>query len=462
MNKLNEQTHQIGGTLTPGKHIKHLTSLPHMGQRIVKTAAAVFFCLVIYILRGYHGMVSQSTIAAIICLQPFREDEKVVAFNRIIGTLIGAAWGLLFLLLMRIAPFLSVHMLVVYLVMSVGVALTLYCSVVLKKSAAAGLAAIVFLCVVLGYPDLEQPLLQTLDRVMDTLIGILVAFGVNSLHLPREKHPEYVFFVRLQDLVPDRFTNVSSNVLVMLNRLSGEGANLCLVSKWAPAFLLSQMGLVKLRLPVIVMDGAAIYDIDSGSYLDITAIAPERVRLLCGLLEEMELGYQIYAVRERTMEIYRRGHSNWAEEHEFQLMKRSPYRNYLDGHCTEEDCVTFIRVIDSDVRMDLLEARLRSRVPEGLFRIVRRKQPRMEGYSGLYFYAPDATVENRKKTLLTYAAQRCQMEEKSIVPFDVAPLWSNYAPERDAVSLLTRVRSVYSPVRLRKLFRRRHKTESFH
>lgn len=432
---------------------EHLTRLPHMGQRIVKTAVAVFFCFMIYILRGYRGMVSQSTIAAIICLQPFRNDLISVSLNRITGTLIGAAWGLLFLLTMKMVPILSINMVVVYAAMSVGVALSLYCSVAMKKSNAAGLAAIVFLCVVMGYPDLEDPVMQTLNRVVDTIIGILVAAAVNSVHLPRAKHPEYVFFVRLQDMVQDRFTSVSSSVLVFLNRLSGEGANICIISKWAPAFLISQMGLVQLRMPAIVMDGAAIYDLESGSYTEIVSIPPERVKFLCDKLEGMGLGYQMYAVRERTMEIYSRGKMNWAEQHEYEMMKSSPYRNYLEGRCSEEDVVTFIRVIDSDVHMNVLEKQLRAVVPESMFRIVRRPQPRLEGYSGLYFYHPEATVANRKKTLLAYAAQKNGMEKME--PVEVRPTRGGYDPERDAVFLLNRLRRTYAPVSFRELFRKK-------
>lgn len=71
--------------------------LPPIGQRLIKTAVAVFLCLVIYILRGYQGMVVQSAIAAIICMQPYADSSKRVAVNRVISTVMGGLWGLLFL-----------------------------------------------------------------------------------------------------------------------------------------------------------------------------------------------------------------------------------------------------------------------------------------------------------------------------------------------------------------------------
>ena len=90
--------------------------LPHIGQRLTKTAFAVFLCLLINYLRGLHGsaMSSESCITAIICMQPFVRDSREYAFNRIAGTLIGSFWGLLFLLLLELFPSLGQNRLLLY------------------------------------------------------------------------------------------------------------------------------------------------------------------------------------------------------------------------------------------------------------------------------------------------------------------------------------------------------------
>ena len=80
--------------------------LPHIGQRIVKTSVAVFLTLLVYYLRGYRGadMPAEAAITAIICMQPYARDSRAFAVSRFIGTFIGAAWGLGFLLLMLVFP----------------------------------------------------------------------------------------------------------------------------------------------------------------------------------------------------------------------------------------------------------------------------------------------------------------------------------------------------------------------
>jgi len=420
--------------------------LPHLGQRIIKSAIAVFLCLIIYMLRGYQGMVTQSTVAAIICIQPYRSDEIQTSLNRIIGTLVGAFWGVLFLLMTAYvdSSVIKLPMFVIYLLMALGIIATLYTTVVLRKTDAASLSAIVFICIVGPWPELETPLIQTMDRIIDTVIGIVVAGLVNTLKLPRNKHPEYLFFIRLQDLVPDRYSHVSSRVLVMLNRLYNEGANICLISKWAPAFILSQMGIMSISHPVIVMDGAGLYDIPNKKYLDLIPILKENVFYLKDIFKKMDIGYAIYAVRNSSLMIYRCGPMNWAEIQEYSIMKRSPYRNYVEGDPSPEDQVTFIRTIDIDRKINLLEEKLRQLIPKDRFRIVRRSQHKMEGYSGLYFYHPDATVEHMKQIVMEKLNQD---GKQTFIPIDMI-MHEDYSTDNEAVALLNKTRSIYEPVSL--------------
>ena len=77
-----------------------------MGQRLAKTAAAVFICLMIYAMRGHTGqdMPTEAAITAMVCMQPDLHGTRDNAFQRLTGSLIGVLWGLAFLLLMMLVP----------------------------------------------------------------------------------------------------------------------------------------------------------------------------------------------------------------------------------------------------------------------------------------------------------------------------------------------------------------------
>ena len=422
----------------------HSVKLPHLGLRIIKTGIAVFLCLVIYWIRGYGGLVMQSTVAAIICIQPYRSDSIRTSFNRVVSTFVGAGWAALFLILIMALSKagIPVHVLIAYAIMGIGIMLTIYTCVVMKNPDAASLAAVVFICILGTYPDLDQPFLYMVNRIIDTVIGIMVAGLVNSVTLPRKKHEEYLFFIRLQDLVPDRYTRIDSTVLVILNRLYDENAKICLISKWAPAFMISQMGTMDVNVPAIVMDGAALYDIPNRRYLHVTSLDHKDAVFLTNLLLSMGLAYGAYTVRKSSLMIYRGGKLNRAEKEEYEMMKRSPYRNYVEGGFSDEDQICFIRVIDYDEIIEELELRFLDMINRTRFRVVRRPQHKLQGYSGLYFYHPQATVENCMEYLIH---EMSKGQDRTLIPVDMSQSVP-YESEHQAIALLNRTRQIFEPI----------------
>ncbi|MDO4962275.1 MAG: aromatic acid exporter family protein [Eubacteriales bacterium] len=416
-------------------------SLPHLGMRIVKTAVAVFLCFMIYILRGYRGLVIQSAIASIICMQPQSADTRKMGLNRMIGMVTGGIGGLIYLLLMRACPVLSANMVTVYLVMAVFVVLVLYSTVITGTAASAALSAIVFLCVVYMYPDIQDPVVDAFSRVLDTFIGFIVAMAVNAFHLPRRKQTGKIFIVHLKDIAPDRFAQIPSALLTMLNRLYADGARICLVSRWAPAFIIPQIGLTKVNTPMIIMDGAGLYNIEDKSYMELIDIDHGHARELIDLLGFLGYGCAVYTVRNNTMFIYHSGKLTEQEEAEYQRMRKSPYRNYMRGDFIDEDRICFMRVAVPADRIKSFEQVLLKMLPDDRFRIVERSLPGFGDYSGLYFYSPDSGVEVMKKRLTAHIRDG---EYMTIV--DVDPVSHTTDPARDGLQLLAKIHRLYEPV----------------
>lgn len=72
---------------------------------IIKSSVAVALCMVIYFFRTLlpigNGIPFYSALAALWCLQPYSNSTKNNAGQRSTGTLIGAAYGLAFIVLLR-------------------------------------------------------------------------------------------------------------------------------------------------------------------------------------------------------------------------------------------------------------------------------------------------------------------------------------------------------------------------
>lgn len=419
--------------------------MPRVGQRITKTTIAVFLCLMVYYIRGYFGqnMPTESAITAIICMQPYVRDTRDYSVNRFLGTLIGAFWGLLFLLMLLVFPALGKVMPLLYALMSLGVLVTLYTAVLVRRPDTASLAAIVFLCVVIAFPDIDRPLWQAFNRFLDVFIGTAIAIAVNVFRLPRVKLRDRVFFVRTKDLVPDRFSQIPAAALFRLNYLYDDGAKICLMSEHAPAFFLAQMNATKLNVPLVVMDGAAIYDANTNTYLEIENIAPEDSERLTERLNALGISHFVYTVHNNKTSIFHRGEMTEAEKQVYDRMKRSLYRDYLEGEIYAPEEIVYFKIIDEDGKIADIEYHLRKVLPKGKLRAVRRAQAGCEGISALYIYAHTATMEQAEKRLM----QMLHREDSSLTPVEIR-LKTPYRSEQDAMQVLYALGDCYEPVQL--------------
>ena len=418
---------------------------PHIGQRIVKTSIAVFICLLIYNIRGYYGesMPTEAIITAIICMQPYVRDSRDYALNRFAGTLIGAGWGLAFLLLLLAFPMLSRNVVCLYALMALGVMVSLYTAVVIRKPDTSSLAAIVFICVVISFPEINEPLRQAVARILGVLLGTAVAITVNVFRLPREKHRELVLFAKTKDLTSDRFSRIPSAALFRLNYLYEDGAKICLMSEHAPAFFALQMNEAMLSVPLIVMDGAAIYDAGENTYLDTETIAPEESAWLRQRLDELGLRYFIYTVHRNKTCIFHPGTINEQEKVIFDRMRRSPYRSYLEGEIYEAEEIVYFKVIAEDAIIADLETCLQELLQGRRLRAVSRPQSGAPGLSGLYIYSDKATMPEAEKRLMKILREK----DPGLEPVEVF-LRDGYRSEHDAMRLLHMLGAYYEPVRL--------------
>ena len=419
--------------------------IPHLGRRIVKTTVAVFICLIIYSLRGYggEGMPTEAAITAMICMQPYVRDTKDYALNRFIGSLLGSVCGLALLLLLMLVPALGQNSFVLYALMALGVMLALYSAVLVGAADASVLAAIVFLCIVVSFPDVDHPFRQTMIRMLDVLIGTLVAVVVNLVHLPRELRRDRVAFVRARDLVPDRFSQIPGAALFRLNRLFDDGAKICIMSEHAPAFLTLQMSMAKPTTPFIVMDGAAIYDAAENRFLRAEYIGTEESARLRERMDSLGLSYFIYTVHKNRICIFHSGRITTPERVVYDQMRSSPYRSYLDGEICNPGEIVYFKLIAEDERVKEIEHSLSKSLPRGKLRAVIRPQSGAKGISALYIYSHAASMEQAEKHLM----ELLRAEEPELNACDVR-LPEPCRSERDSMHLMTMLTRVCEPVKI--------------
>ena len=389
------------------------------GQRILKTGIAVTLCLLYYMLRGRQGgsMPAEAAITAIICMQSDLHDTKESGFSRLAGTVIGAVWGFLFLLLMALFPVLGKNLLILYPLIGIGTLIALHSAVLIRRPDASGLAAIVFVCVVIAYPDIENPLDQAFHRILDVMLGTAAAMLVNAVRLPRAKMRGKVFFIPMACLAENLLAPLSPPVLFQLQKLQQEGARICLMSEHAPAFQTTQLDGMKFNVPMIVMDGAAIYDPNENVYTATTNLNPASCRWLMKRLEDQS--YFVYTVHRDRNCIHHHGKLTEPEEKVYRYLKRSPYRYYLDDDHFSVSDVVYIKMVTTREQADQLQRDLEPMLRKMKLRSVIRPQAGLEEGCSLYFYAAHADMAHARTHLMQLLRQEhpelegCDMTGKS-------------------------------------------------
>ena len=171
---------------------------PKVGMRNIKTSTAVFFCLLIFQVINRDNSI-QACIAAVICMQNTVVDSYKKGFQRVIGTIIGGIAGGLVLFI--VTNFGSEDLLI--FIIPLGITILIYICVNIDMKQSVVICCVVYLSIIITKNHQDGYLLYTLNRVIDTIAGIMVALLVNKyMHIPdkikelmesknkKKEHPE--------------------------------------------------------------------------------------------------------------------------------------------------------------------------------------------------------------------------------------------------------------------------------
>lgn len=156
--------------------------LPKVGLRTIKSGIAVFLCLLLLPSEPFFAC-----LTAVICLQDTVYNSIHMGINRGAGTIIGATCGLVFLFIFRSLEnhISNVHIskIIIYLIISLGIILMIYICVVLKRPGAINITCIAFLGVTTAHAY-SDPLFYATNRIIETLLGVVISILVNKLITP--------------------------------------------------------------------------------------------------------------------------------------------------------------------------------------------------------------------------------------------------------------------------------------
>lgn len=373
---------------------------PKPGQRIVRSVIAVACCFCVFYLRNREGIPFYSALAVLQCIQPYQDSMAQVAKKRVTGTFVGAFWGLVIILIqMYLFHGSLMDTFLGYMLISLFTGIVIYSTVVLNCKNTAYFSCVVFLSITVMHMTDASPFLFVFNRVLDTLIGVGIALIVNTVHLPRKRQKDILFVSGIDDTLLNQKDQMSPYSRIELNRLIDSGAKFTVSTGRTPATIRESLPGIHLKLPVIAMDGAVLYDLNENSYLMKYQMSTSQAQTICDFLDRKGISYFTNCVVDDLLVIYYNQLISPLHQEVYERRHRSPHRNYVQKTQSVYENVVYLYLLDKKEIMEKLYRELMEQEWIDSYRVAFHDPIRYPGCANIKIYIKDATRENMLRNL---------------------------------------------------------------
>ena len=198
-----------------------------------------------------------------------------------------------------------------------------------------------------------------------------------------------------EQFLPEEDRRMCTELKKEVNRYINAGVRFTMYTKRTPATLMECLEGIEWKLPVVVMDGAGLYDMKQNEFLLSYQMSPAQARVIQEFLTaESCRNYFINVMEDNAMTIYYQKLSNVAEQDIYQKMNHSCYRTYRRDECPASSAVVYFMLIEEDAVIENLYEKLICQEFIRECKVMKYPSTDYEGYSYIKIYHKDATIEN--------------------------------------------------------------------
>jgi len=333
-----------------------------IGLRNIKTAIAVLITLLIsFILQLISPDFSYTwyspffaSIATVYSMQSSTSKSITLAKIRSFGSITGGLFGMVLILLYEefLMSYITVNYgtlintLVLYSITAIFISVLIYFLVKFKVNDLVFVAALTYLSVTISLRNNLPVIPFAINRIMSTIIGVLVALLINNFKIFRFKNKNILFVSGLDGCLLTKEKKLTSFSSYQLTNMLNDGLNFTISTTRTPASLRKILKGIPIRNNLMIMNGAVLYDIRNEKYLDMKYIEKKAQFGIEEYFKSIDRNIFTYTIIDEALSIYHVNFENEAEEKFYFDRKNDYFRNHIKGRLNETDNVIFYTLID--------------------------------------------------------------------------------------------------------------------
>ena len=398
----------------------------HIGKRIIKTAITLFIVLLIHIvLLGLDNLLHVNHdsfkapsnmytpffagIAAVYATHQNRKLSIKQAKVRSIGSIIGGYFGMLIVFLYELIAInlfslennLVLFSLIKYFIVSICIVPLIVLTIKIKQPEAVFITCLTFLSVTVSQRNGGMPVLQfATNRVLSTLIGVGVSLLVNSFLFTFKKCNKNVLFVSAleRNFLTDT-DELSSYVKFKLNDLNDAGIPFVIATTNSAASFDYIFKDVHLDTPMVLMNGAAKYHLNTKKYDKIYHIHTSTRLFIEKLLEENNMNAFKFSINENTLHAYHNKLNNYGELTYYNHRKERNSYSFVRGELPNDLKATLYTIIDRKEKVNKIRCLLEESTHKDDVNIDERKYTTDEDGNEYWILRISSSLSNKYNSI---------------------------------------------------------------
>lgn len=309
-----------------------------LGQRTLKTFFALIIGLGIYVLLfllnkllGFNEVPSYyvtstefwyaptnfytpffAGIAVCYAMQGSIEQSLAQAKLRCVGSIVGGYWGYVIVVIFNFINSITnldkssqYYYFLLYGLVCLGIIILMNLIRITKTAYAGFIACLTYLAVTISVRNGGMgAFLFTNNRVISTIIGVYLAVYVNSFPHFKHKNKNILFISGLDSTLYDQNTKLVPGNINRIRDISHWDMKLTFMTSRNADYVMKSFEPAKLTLPMIVMNGCAIYHPDTKKYSDIKILNKDTCNEIENILLSLKVNSFKYVYNEEKFDCY--------------------------------------------------------------------------------------------------------------------------------------------------------------